>query len=114
MWVWWLVSPALFVGLTWPSAERPERRPVATAVTLVSAVTASAVWYTIAWEYGMRWQGARYLVTTVAVNVVVVIVVALATWLAVRAPSFRRTFAANLILGWWLSWYPFPWLGELP
>ena len=111
---WWLVAPILFLALTWPSIRRPDRKPLSTAAVLVASVLGSALWYSIAWRHGMEWQGARYVLTTVAANLVVVCILAISVSLTLRRPSFRRTLVTNMILGWWLSWYPFPWFGKWP
>jgi len=111
---WWLVPPALFMLLTRPSLRRPERRPFATVVALAASVAASAAWYKVAWPDAINWQGAGYLWTTITMNASVATILVALLAFALYRPSFRRTFVVNVAFACWLSWYPFPWLGEWP
>ena len=79
------------------------------------ATALSTYWFVVGWQYGLKYQGARYTYLVCAINVV---------WLLLLWAMFIRklwsapSFTANLFLHWalfaWLGWYAFPYLGELP
>jgi hypothetical protein len=100
-------SPGLFRG----DAKVPWRSYV-----LLAVLTAlSGMWFVGGWKLGLQYQDARYTRLVCAVNCVwVASLWAMFIYNWRRAPSFR----ANLLLHWimfaWLSWYAFPYLGELP
>ena len=79
------------------------------------ATALSTYWFVVGWQYGLKYQGARYTYVVCAINIV---------WVAALWAMFIRklwsvpSFRTNLLLHWalfaWLGWYALPWLGELP
>jgi hypothetical protein len=100
-------NPQLFRG----TAKIPRR-----SYGLLGVATAlSTYWFVVGWQYGLKYQGARYTYLVCAINVVWVAALwAMLTRKLWSTPSFR----SNLLLHWalfaWLGWYALPWLGELP
>jgi drug/metabolite transporter (DMT)-like permease len=99
-------NPGLFRG----ESKIPKRSHWLLAVVTILSV----VWFTMSWEYGLQYQGARYVYGVCIANVV---------WIAFLGVMFakwkgRSSFRLNLALHWllfvWLAWYAFPYLGELP
>jgi hypothetical protein len=97
-------------GLLRQQSNMP-KRTFAAAVVL-SALT--AVWFAMSWQYGVEFQGARFTVIMLIINLV---------WLALlwslivrcwRQPSFTTNLLLHWVLFAWLGWYAFPYLGELP
>jgi hypothetical protein len=100
-------NPKLLVG----SARIPKRSyallVVLTVLTIVSFVEG--------WPLGLRYQGLEYTRLVCALNCVWLACI----WsIAVHASRVGPSFKLNLLFHWivcaWLSWYAFPYLGELP
>jgi|SRR5579864_449906 len=110
------VVPVLFFVLWNPSLFRGESKiPKRSPVLLLVSGLLSIVWFVVGWNYGVQYEGRRYVYFVCAANV---------AWLVLLAGAFSRymrrepSFAANLVLHLllftWLAWYAFPYLGELP
>jgi hypothetical protein len=104
--LFFLVNPQLLRG----ASQIPIRSLVAVAVL----VNLSAGYFWALWQDGVQYQGASHLHFMCTAN---------AVWVAALAVVLlrRRTdssFMTNLLFHWllfaWLSWYAFPYLGELP
>ena len=68
----------------------------------------------LGWRYGLRFQGPLHTVVVSVLSLALFAGGAALAVLARRRPSFGRHFAAQWVLGLWLVWYAFPYLGELP
>jgi drug/metabolite transporter (DMT)-like permease len=89
--------------------------PKRTHILFVFATVLSVIWFIGGWNYGLQYQGPTYTHLICALNV---------AWIAgLGVLLFRRrkldpSFASNLVFHLlffaWLSWYAFPYLGELP
>jgi hypothetical protein len=111
-----VIVPVLLFFAWNPGAFRGESKiPQRTYVLLALATVLSVVYFVLSWNYGLKYQGARFTHIVCVVN---------AVWLAVLWVMFARawnrepSFKTNLFLHWllfaWLAWYAFPYLGELP
>jgi hypothetical protein len=99
-------NPHLFDG----QMSLPKR--TIAVVALLSALTPLA--FFLEWTDGLNYQGLHH---TVALLIANLLWLGLLWWSTVRAAR-RHSFAGNLLTHWilfaWLSWYAFPYLGELP
>jgi hypothetical protein len=87
------------------------KRTVA-VVALLSALT--PLDFFLEWRNGLQYQGLNHTAALLMVNL---LWLGLLWWSTVRAskgPSFVRNLLTHWILFAWLSWYAFPYLGELP
>ena len=86
---------------------------------IVSALTMAIIILDIfyfwgSWDYGVKWQGERYTMIIMLINVVAFLVIASLLYLSWKLESKNLLNSANLLLFVMLSWYIFPTLGELP
>lgn len=100
-------NPGLFRG----DPTVPTRSYVLTAVLAVLSV----IYFVTSWSAGVHYQGMENTRTLCLVNILSVISLALG-FSGVRkvGPSFKYNLLVHWMLFAWLSWYAFPWLGELP
>jgi hypothetical protein len=99
--------PGFFRG----APQVPSRSYILLAIVMVLSI----IWFISGWSFGLRYQGAGYTSAVLVVNV---------GWAAVLLFAFVRTwkkgasFGTSLFVHWmlfaWLTWYAFPYLGELP
>jgi hypothetical protein len=70
--------------------------------------------FVVEWNYGMQYRGAHHTIVVYFINLMCLAFV----WSAVVHCWHQPSFKANLLSHWllfaWLSWYAFPYLGELP
>ncbi len=87
------------------------KRTVAAAAVLSSL---TVVYFATSWDYGVQYQGGRYTVIMLVINLVWLALL----WLLIVRCWRQPSFTTNLLLHWllfaWLGWYAFPHLGELP
>jgi hypothetical protein len=105
--LFWGWNPKLFGGQ--PNIPRRSYALVAALILL------NALWFAFGWKLGVQYEGESYTRFVCLANV---------AWSSLLCIAFARawkngsTFLTNLILHWavfaWLSWYAFPYLGELP
>jgi hypothetical protein len=111
-----LIVPVLFFFAWNPGLFRGDAKiPKRSYVLLALATVLSVVWFVSGWEYGLKYQGPRYTYVVCFVNT---------AWIGflwvifTRAWKVGSSFKTNLFLHWmlfaWLTWYAFPYLGELP
>jgi hypothetical protein len=111
-----VILPTLLFFAWSPGLFRGDIRVPKRSYVLLAVLTAlSGLWFIGGWNYGLKWQDARYTHLVCVLNCVwVVSLWAMFIYNWKQEPSFR----ANLLLHWtlfaWLSWYAFPYLGELP
>jgi hypothetical protein len=100
-------NPGLFKG----SNLIPKR----TYLLFLIMAALSVVWFIGGWKYGLQYQGPTYTHLICALNVAWL--AGLGAFLFLRRksdPSFASNLAFHLLFFAWLSWYAFPYLGELP
>jgi hypothetical protein len=89
--------------------------PKRTYILFFVATGLSVVYFIASLQWGITYEGIRYVRVVCAVNVVWAI--SLGMMLArsrSRSPSFRFSVILHWWLFAWLAWYAFPTLGELP
>ena len=105
--LFFLWNPGLFRG--------DDKPPMRSFWLLLLAFSFSAYWFYTGWGDGIEYQGAKYVHYVTAINVAWILSLGI-----IFARNLRRapSFTMNLVLHWlifaWLSWYAYPWLGELP
>jgi hypothetical protein len=100
-------NPGLFRG----KSKLPKR----SLWLLAIATILSVVWFVIGWTYGLQYQGPRYVYEVCVLNIAGLGFLTAAFFRCwKREPSFRLNLALHWLLFVWLSWYAFPYLGELP
>jgi hypothetical protein len=105
--LFFLWSPGLLLN------QRPNL-PKKTIVLLGLLTVLTVVDCVLEWKYGVRYRGTRY---TVLVYIINAMWLASLWWTVVRSqrqPSFKGNLFSHWLLFAWLSWYAFPYLGELP
>ena len=81
---------------------------------LLGICTCLTVFYFIfAWPDGAKYQGITYTVAICVVNLLWVGLLWILLRQGIRTPSFLGNILFHWMLFAWLSWYAFPWLGEL-
>ena len=109
-----LIPSALFLIWNPKLREGQAIMPRRSLILFGAAASLSALWFYGGWEFGVQYQGEIYTRYILAINL---------GWLAGILASLRRykrapNFVNNLLFHWllftWLSWYAFPYLGELP
>jgi hypothetical protein len=105
--LFFLWNPGLFKG----SSVIPKR----TYGLYVALVVLSAAWFVATWKDGFQFQGKQYTITIFALNLAGIAVLGTILW---RYRRTNRSFTYNLATHWvlfaWLTWWAFPYLGELP
>ena len=111
----WLVPilwGALFVGWCpasiWGAAEVPSR----TIALWLAAAMLSIVYFVTSWRAGVTFQGIRFAVPVLVVNVVEFSTCSILLWGALKKPSFGRCLGLHVSLFVWISTYAFPYLGS--
>lgn len=83
-------------------------------VLLGLLVLGSGAWFVASWPYGIRYQGTRFTLSVLGLNLVAALLTS-AVGLANRSsPRWASSFAFHTALFGWLAWLSFPWLGEMP
>lgn len=121
-WSSWCARAAVFVPVLFFFAWNPAlfqgsgRIPGRSYGLLAVATALSIIAFVAGWKLGLRYQGAQYVYSVCAINIVWV--ASLWTMFAQKRKSAASSFKASLFLHWalfaWLSWYAFPCMGELP
>ena len=106
--------PLLFCLWCWPLLRGQTELPIRSSWLLGATLMASAAWIAFGYDYGVQYQGLRYVVGVTVVNVVCWIALVGQAIKAVRRPSEEHNFVFHGSLFAWLAWYAFPYLGELP
>ena len=84
-------------------------------VALTLLIAGLDAWYfTEAWAFGIKWQGAGYTQTMVILNILSLSAVSFVAAWGVLKNSMKAAKIAHLCLFIVLSWCAFPVLGELP
>ncbi len=108
------LPPLLFLawnpGLLRGQAQVPKR----SLVLLMIATPLTVIWFVESWKYGLEYQGRHYTQAICVANGVWLA----SLWIILASRWHRDSFVGNLAFHWllfaWLSWYAFPYLGELP
>jgi hypothetical protein len=99
-------NPSLFQG----NAKVPRRSYILFAL----AVGLSVPWFVLGWKFGLQYQGADYVRRVCGLNALWITAVGLTFLLSwKRSPNFGASLVLHWVLFAWLSWYAFPYLGEL-
>jgi glucan phosphoethanolaminetransferase (alkaline phosphatase superfamily) len=87
--------------------------PRRSIVLLAVVIAASLLFFVAGWSHGVQWQGFRHTAALAAINATfgLVPVAALLKHRSSLAPGSSLVFHGALFL--WLTWFAFPWLGEL-
>jgi hypothetical protein len=110
-----LIPSVLFIAWS-PSllkcgyTKLPKRTAVLTSVLSVVTV----FYFTAHWKYGLEYRGKEHTIIVFLMNVIWLAMLWWAIIRALRQPSFRAILLSHWLLFAWLSWYAFPYLGELP
>lgn len=108
-----LVLPVIYFLSAYYGSRVPGYPILVVALSLLIAGL-DAWYFTEAWAYGIKWQGATYTQTMVILNVLCLGAVSFfAAWGALKN-SMKAAKVAHLCLFIVLSWCAFPVLGELP
>ncbi|HZE88250.1 MAG TPA: hypothetical protein VE404_01815 [Verrucomicrobiae bacterium] len=101
----WLVSVRLFLG--------DEAVPAHSLALFGGVVVADAVWLVVHAARGVMIQGAWHTAAVIVGNGLAASCLAWLAWSGRRSPGFWKSLAFHWGLFAWLSWYAFPYLGEL-
>jgi hypothetical protein len=100
-------NAALFQGNT----IVPKRSYIVFAVATVLSVP----WFVLGWKFGLQYEGPHYTHQVCALNALWITALCI---MLLRRWKRESTYGASLAVHWmlfaWLSWYAFPYLGELP
>ena len=108
-----LLTPVLYL-LNMKLFSKSKYFSIITTYLIVFFGVLNLWFFTIAWSYGLRWQGFEHTLIAAMENIVGFgAALLLSIWSHFRK-SEAVTYAANLILFIILSWCAFPYLGELP
>ncbi|MBI5589479.1 MAG: hypothetical protein HY881_03240 [Deltaproteobacteria bacterium] len=86
-------------------------------ITLISAVLLSIlsfIYFWVAWEYGLKYQGELHTQLVAAENGIGFLILLTVAYKGVKANSKPIQYSANLFMFLLLAWCAFPYLGELP
>ncbi|HVZ95135.1 MAG TPA: hypothetical protein VG797_11565 [Phycisphaerales bacterium] len=115
LWLWPLATGALYLIWTlplWTSKPQPGWIPfflfLAVAALDVAWLAANAS------KYGLKYQGIDHVIVVSVLNGVF-IAAGIAAWVTARhVHSYWLKALFFAIVGWWIAWCAFPYLGELP
>jgi len=108
-----LVIPALYT-LELVCLRRSQRLPIAILGLVVFVGLLNAVYFWLAWQDGVMYQGEAHTKIVAGENLVGFGIALAVAMIAVKKQSASAAFSANLLLFVLLSWCAFPYLGELP
>ena len=82
---------------------------------LLGVATAfSLLYFVMGWQYGIRYQGAPHTLATAAINLFFLLAL-WGWWLAIRQKASKPSASCvRNTASFWLFWFAFPYLGELP
>jgi hypothetical protein len=110
-----LIPPVLF--MVWsPDMLRlrltilPKRTVALTAILSLLTV----FYFIVSWKHGLEYQGQKHTIIVCLMNILWLGMLWWAILRALRQPSFKTSLLSHWLLFAWLSWYAFPYLGELP
>jgi hypothetical protein len=110
-----LMPPLLFLALNSELLKGTEKASTKAYVLLCVASILSVLWFLDGWKLGLEYEGSQYTQVVFAVNVGWLLLLwGLAIVELKTAPSFAKNLTFQCAIFIWLSWYAFPYLGELP
>lgn len=109
-----LVPVVLFFSWNPGVVHGQARVPIRSLVLLAILTVLSAVLFIGDWQFGVQYQGLRFTVAVLAINIGWLIVLWMTMVCGYRNPRFMTNLLAHWLLFAWLGWYAFPYLGELP
>ncbi len=84
-------------------------------VGLIAALSVlTVVDFLLEWKRGVQFHGFEHTIAVCFINALWLGLLWWVTLRAVRRPSFEAILLTHWLLFIWLSWYAFPYLGELP
>lgn len=90
------------------------KAPLRTVILLGFCTVLTFYWFIADWSFAVRYHGGTYVHGVLVINAVWLIVL----WVIWIRGWPSSSFYGNLFWHWalfaWLSWYAFPYLGELP
>jgi hypothetical protein len=99
-------NPRLFSG--------GSKAPMRTVILLAICTVLTLYWFAADWSFAFRYHSGGYVHGVLVVNAVWLIIL----WVIWIRGLPSSSFYGNLLWHWalfaWLSWYAFPYLGELP
>ena len=99
-------NPQLFLGVS----TVPKRTYIAFAIL----IGLSVVYFISSWKYGVKYQGIVHTKSVCTINALLTVILAILLTIAHRAKCYSFSFAFSWGLFAWLTWYAFPYLGEMP
>jgi hypothetical protein len=109
-----LLGPALFLLWSVDLLTGRERLPVRSIVLALVFASCSAAWLVLGWSFGVKWQGAGYVITMATINLGTLILLLVWAVQLRKQPDWWRAFTYNCVLFAWPLLFGFPWLGETP
>lgn len=108
------IIPGMFSLWCWPLMKASGTVPRRSIALLLSAIALSISWH--AWGYStmVRFQGPQYARTVLLTSVIWWTLLGLLAVLGARRPSRLRSVQFHVALFLWLTWYAFPYFGDLP
>jgi hypothetical protein len=74
----------------------------------------SLFWLGAGWRYGLEYQGQGFTWGIIVINLVFMAILWVLWGASRRDASFSWRVNFGILLHYWLFWFAFPWLGELP
>ncbi|HEX4142183.1 MAG TPA: hypothetical protein VHY91_01425 [Pirellulales bacterium] len=110
-----LIPVVWFFVILWPIC-RSHRGPIPPRATILLGVTTglSALCLALGWSYGLAYQGLQYTAWVTIINLVLIAALWICWVFLRRETVFGWRIAFGTLLFYWLFWFAFPYLGELP
>lgn len=110
-----LLLPGLAMLAWHPGLLRgASRPPIRTSVLAALLAVGQLVWFYVAWEHGLKYQGFWYCVGLLAGNLVLTGLVFVVERTLRQEPGFPANLLFHALVFGWSATLAFPWLGELP
>jgi hypothetical protein len=104
---------ALFYVSTRRAAVSGDSRPTGKVrVLLMVAILASAANFISGWDFGIRYQGKAFVVTSICISIIAVAILSLVLSANVRDPRRRFTVSYYFVLFAWLGRYALRYVGS--
>jgi hypothetical protein len=109
------ISVMSFVAILWPICQSG-RGPIPPRATILLGIATglSALWVGAGWSYAVGYHGLHYTAWVTAINSIFVASL-WGLWVPLRGnAAFGWRIAFGTLFFYWLFWFAFPYLGELP
>lgn len=112
--IWAIFFPVCYL-VFWKLTNKNLRRASLFQVFGISFVFLIHLTYLYhAWDYGVKWQGYSHTVWVTTINVALFTILSLCAYFSWKHASESMTRATTIAIFVVLSWFAFPYLGELP